>query len=417
MKTASLTTLKANLVPPAGLPRRVAMRNLIFGVGSGTFLTGSAVFFTQVVGLQPLQVGLGLSVASAAAFATAVPLSKVADRVGAQRTWTIGTLAAAILFCIWPFAHNFTTFVLLVTAVELTATLQQTGRGVYLIEALDPETRVLTQAFSRSWMNVGWSLGTGMGTIALAIDTRPAYYALVLVNAGFLFLNTFLIWTLPSAGREVSATDDAAPSRSVFRDHNFLAVTAVCAVLLCYGTIFAEVMQLWIIYQTDAPQWWIGVLTLANTVMAITLQVPAAQGAHTIAGAAKALRYSGWAAFAACPIFLLTKGASGWLTVVLLFLAVVLITMSELWQSAGAWTLAAELPPPDRRGEYLGAFRMGGSIQGMVAPVALVALAVTTGGWGWLVIAAMFLLAAIAVNPIVARSVAARPEAALTAEA
>jgi MFS family permease len=368
------------------------------------------VFFTQVVGLKAYEVGTGLSIAFAVALVTAVPISKIADRVGAKTTWIAGTVIQSILFCLYLFAHNFIFFVLLVSAVEIAATAQQTGRGVYLIEALDPKTRVLTQAFARSWMNIGWSVGTGLATVALAIDTRPAYYALVLVNSAFLFLNAVLIWRLPDTPPKVGTAGATSKSASVFRDYNFLAVTAICSVLLCYGTIFSEVMQLWIIHRTDAPKWWIGVLTLANTIIAITLQVPATRGAHTIPGAAKALRWSGWAAFASCPIFLLTSASSGMVTLGLLLLAALLLTMSELWQSAGAWTLAAELPPPDRRGEYLGAFKMGGSIQGMVAPAALVALAVTTGGWGWLVIAALFLLAAVAVNPVVGRSTLARPD-------
>jgi hypothetical protein len=78
--------------------------------------------------------------------------------------------------------------------------------------------------------------------------------------------------------------------------------------------------------------------------------------------------------------------------------------MAELWQSAGAWTLAAELPPPDRRGEYQGAFKMGGSVEGIVAPAALVFLAVTSGGWGSQQNAPQFIVTSLAVNPVVRRS-------------
>ncbi|MDG4827044.1 hypothetical protein O7635_34800 [Asanoa sp. WMMD1127] len=81
--------------------------------------------------------------------------------------------------------------------------------------------------------------------------------------------------------------------------------------------------------------------------------------------------------------------------------ATVLFTLSEMWQSAGSWTLAAELPPPGRRGEYFGAFRMGNSAIEMIGPAALIALAVTTGGWGWFLIGGVFLGAALAAVPLV----------------
>jgi len=82
-----------------------------------------------------------------------------------------------------------------------------------------------------------------------------------------------------------------------------------------------------------------------------------------------------------------------------------------MWQSAGSWTLAAELPPPGRRGEYFGAFRMGNSAIEMVAPASLIALAVTTGGWGWLLIGGLFLVAGLAAVPLVRWAARHRPPA------
>ena len=59
------------------------------------FLTGSAVFFTQIVGLSAVQVGIGITVGEAASFLFAVPLGKVADRIGPKRMWAIGAFGAA----------------------------------------------------------------------------------------------------------------------------------------------------------------------------------------------------------------------------------------------------------------------------------------------------------------------------------
>ena len=38
------------LLPESLLARRLALQSVLFAVGEGAFLTGSAVFFTQVVG-------------------------------------------------------------------------------------------------------------------------------------------------------------------------------------------------------------------------------------------------------------------------------------------------------------------------------------------------------------------------------
>lgn len=45
---------------------------------------------------------------------------------------------------------------------------------------------------------------------------------------------------------------------------------------------------------------------------------------------------------------------------------------------------------------------LGPTAQSMVGPAALTWLAIGTGGWGWLLISALFVLAALATEPIVA---------------
>ena len=58
-----LTTLRHQATPPSPLAGRLSVQSLLFALGEGTFMTGSAVFFTQIVGLSAAQVGLGLTIA------------------------------------------------------------------------------------------------------------------------------------------------------------------------------------------------------------------------------------------------------------------------------------------------------------------------------------------------------------------
>ena len=43
------------------LIRAMSYQSVLSAFGEGAFLTGSAVYFTQIVGLSPAQVGLGLT--------------------------------------------------------------------------------------------------------------------------------------------------------------------------------------------------------------------------------------------------------------------------------------------------------------------------------------------------------------------
>ena len=79
---------------------------------------------------------------------------------------------------------------------------------------------------------------------------------------------------------------------------------------------------------------------------------------------------------------------------VVLVAAALLLILAELIESAGTWGLTATLPPADQRGAYVGALGLGVQVQYLIAPAGLTALGVTTGGWGWLPTAAIFVLVA-----------------------
>jgi hypothetical protein len=75
----------SSLVPDTPLARKLSLQSILFAIGEGLFLTGSAVFFTKIVGLTAFQVGVGITVGEGASFLIAVPLGKVADRIGPRR--------------------------------------------------------------------------------------------------------------------------------------------------------------------------------------------------------------------------------------------------------------------------------------------------------------------------------------------
>ena len=77
------------LAGPTALVRRLSAQSVLSAFGDGVFLTGSAVFFTQIVGLSAARVGLGLTIAGIATFPLAVPLGQAERPVGAKRVWAL----------------------------------------------------------------------------------------------------------------------------------------------------------------------------------------------------------------------------------------------------------------------------------------------------------------------------------------
>ncbi|XVU28813.1 MFS transporter [Actinoplanes sp. CA-054009] len=391
------------ILPPEGLGRRLALQSAVFGIGSGTYLTGSVVFFTLYVGLSPVQVGIGFSVAGLIGLVGSLPLGHLADRIGGRPAWTIGALAGAVVFALYPYTRGFVMFLIVLAAEAAAETLANAGRMVYTAAALPREDRVRTMAFVRAYLNVGFTIGSGLGAAALALDSRQALLILVLANAIGLTVNAFFVWRMPEIKATAPAVTEKRPSPwGVLKDHPYTALAGVIAVLWLHGTIWGELLPLWAITETDAPKPVLGALFALNTVLAVGLQVRATRGADSLRGSTRLTRWAALATAVACPVIALSGMTHGWLTVAVLGAAVVLTTATELWLSAAQWYFNTEIPPPEQRGAYLGAGKSMGGVARMLGPASMTFLAIRTGGWGWWLIAGLFAVCAALIRPVIA---------------
>ncbi|MEU8657966.1 MFS transporter [Actinoplanes philippinensis] len=389
------------ILPPPGLPRTLAVQSLVYAVGNGAFLTGSVVFFSLYVGLAPVQIGIGLSAAGFVGLVGSMPFGHLADRIGGQRAWVIGAIAEAAAFAAYPLADGFVSFLLVICAQTAAEAFANAGRVVYTAAAVPREGRVRVMAFTRAYLNVGFTIGSGVGAAALALDSRPGLLVLVLAAAGGIAVNAFFVARMPAVDPPVRDEGPRPSPWGVLRDHPYTASAVLIGVLWLHGTVWAEVLPLWAITMTDAPKPVLGALVALNTVMAVLLQVRAARSADTLHGATRLLRWSALAAAVACPVVALSGRTHGWVTVAVLAAAVAMLTGTELWLSSAQWYLNTEVPPADQRGAYTGFGKSVGGLGKMIGPAGFTVLAIQTGGWGWWVIAGVFLLCGVACGPVI----------------
>ena len=399
--TTDAAPLLTRMLPPAGLARRLCLQSALYAVGSGVFLAGNAVFFTRVVGLSAAQVGIGISVAGFVSFLVSVPLGKVADRFGPLRTWAFAALLEAVVYLTYPWVRGLTGFLAVVIVLAVVESLGSSGRGAYTLDVMEQGERVRTLAYVRSALNVGFTVGALLAGVALGVGTRQALLAVPLVTAVVCLANATLVLRLPPAPVH-ARTADRARGFAALRDRPFLAVSLLNGVVVSHGVLMTVTVPLWLVTRTDAPHALLAWLFAMNTVVAVLLQVPASRGAETVDGAVRAERRAAVVLLAGCVVLMASHWTSSWETVGLLAAGYLGLTAAELWQSAGAWGLMAELSPADRRAEYQGAFRLGSQLQSMVAPAACTALAVTWSPYGWLVIGVVVLVAGLAL-PYAAR--------------
>ncbi|QCW51200.1 MFS transporter [Nocardioides dongxiaopingii] len=397
-----MTTLLARFAAPTPLAGRLARQSLLFALGEGTFMTGSAVFFTQVVGLSAAQVGLGLTLAGVAAFVAAWPMGRLVDRYGPKRCWAVSAALQASLFGVWPFIDGFGGYLAMAVAMEVVGALGGAAHGSYTIDVLPAGERVRSRAYMYSALNLGFTIGSMLGGIALAFESNQVLQVLPWFTAAVFLGNAAAITRLPNASHDDRTPEERkvrVPGPGPLRNVGWLATTFFTGVLWTNQVVLNLVIPLWLVEKTDAPQVLLAFLFGTNTVMCIFLPMAAARTVKDVSTALRAIRISTVFFVLSCLITLVTHETIGWTTIALVWLGHVTVTGAELYLSAASWSFEAELMDPRRRGEYQGAAELSGTAGRVWAPALFTFLAIGWGEAGWLVIAAIIVVAAVGLHP------------------
>jgi MFS family permease len=400
--TASRQRWRDKAKPPSHLAGRLATQSLLFALGEGTFMAGSAVFFTQVVGLTAAQVGLGLTIAGIAGFIAAYPMGRIVDRIGAKRCWSISSAGQASMFAVWPFIDSFQGYLAMAVVMEVIGALGGTAHGAYTIDALPPGERVPSRAYMYSALNVGFTLGSLVGGIALAFESLTLINAVPWFTTLVFMINAFNVTRLPDAPHDLKTSEERKvkiPGPGPLRNLGWMLSTFFNGTLWTNQVILNLVIPLWLVEKTDAPWVVLAFLFGTNTVMCIFLPLAAARGIKDNATALRAIRVSTVFFVISCIITLSTHHSVGLLTVLLFFFGHVTLTGAELYLSAASWTFEAELMDPRRRGEYQGAAELSSTLGRVWAPALYTFLAMNWGSTGWLIIAAIVTIGAAALHP------------------
>jgi MFS family permease len=396
------TALLRHARPPSPLAGRLAGQSLLFALGEGTFMTGSAVFFTKIVGLSAAQVGLGLTLAGVAAFLAALPMGKLVDLFGPKKMWAVSAAGQAAMFSVWPLITGFGGYVSMAVGMEVIGALGGAAYGAYTIDVLPPDERVKSRAYMYSALNVGFTLGSLVGGVALAFHSNNVLHALPWFTATAFLVNAAAITRLPRAPHDERTPEDrkvkvAGPGP--LRNLGWLLTTFFGGVFWTNQVLLNIVIPLWLVQETDAPRVLLAFLFGTNTVMCIFLPMVAARGVKDVPTALKAIRISSTFFVISCLITLVTHDTVGLTTILLVWLGHVTVTGAELYLSAASWSFEAELMDPRQRGAYQGAAELSSTLGRVWAPALYTFLAMNWGAAGWLVIAGIVVVATVAVHP------------------
>jgi MFS family permease len=394
------------LIPPTPLSRRLAMQSMLFSTGEGAFNTGSAVFLTQVVGMSAAEVGLALTIVGVAEFLFAYPAGRVVDRFGPKRMWASSTLGVAACFCALPFVEGFGQYVIVGVVFAVFGSIGGASHGAYVLDVLPPKERVETQAYMYSSLNVGFTVGAAIGGLALATGDLDVVRYTPLFTAVLMLANAFFITRLPAAPHDLRVASGERRVRPTgigpARNRGWILVSFFSGVMWTNQVLLNIVIPLWLVEATDAPHVLLAWLFGTNTVLCIFLPAYTSKGVRNLDDA---LRYT-WIScgffVVSCLITMITHSTVGLITVLLVWLGHVTVTGAELAISGASWSFEAELMDPERRGEYQGVQEVSRALGFQWAPWLYTSLVLSwMGGAGWLVIAAIIVVATIGLGPSV----------------
>ncbi|MEV0456272.1 MFS transporter [Catellatospora methionotrophica] len=387
------------LIPDRGPQRVIALATFVNMIGTGVFMTSAALFFTRSVGLPLAQVALGMGVAALVGMLAGMPVGHLADRRGPREIYLLTLIVRAVAMASLVFVHTFWLFVAVVCLTQLANAAGGAARGP-LVRGFGGTNLTEFRSYLRSVANLAGCCGALAAGMAVQLDTRAAYLALVLGNALSFVACAAVITRLPALP-PVPAPAEAG-RWVVLRDRPYLVVTALDAVMSLQGQVLVFALPLWITLRTDAPRWFIGVAVAVNTALVAALQVRASRGIDTGLAAGRALRRSGLAFLVGMALMAATAGLPGWVAVALLTVGIAAHTVGELWHAAASLELQFRLAPAHAQGQYTGVSGFGTGLANVVAPTVLGLLCVTWGAPGWLLMGAVFGVVGL-LSPLVVR--------------
>jgi MFS family permease len=370
-------------------------------------------YLTEHLAVSASLAGLAVSAYGVGGVITAPIAGRLCDRTG-PFTIMRGSLAlTGIVLLVIPLVHSFAAVVALTFVWALVADAGRPATLSALTETIPPEQRKAAIAVNRLGVNLGMSIGPAVGGF-LAMASFPLLFVVdgltSLAAAGLL---TTLLWSTRrslAAAHHLAVERDHDRPRAAVRHRGGTGVLSDRAAMAFFvsmfliGLVFMQhqgAMPLYLVRDLHYRESFYGILFVLNTLMIVAIEVPLN------------LAMSRWshrhATMLGVLLFATGFGALGIVRGPLAITATVVIwTFGEMVLFPVSTAYIADLAPPGRSGEYMGAYSSTFSLALIVGPWAGTAALDRFGpivAWGGVFVCGMVSLAVIALSrPPVANS-------------
>jgi Major Facilitator Superfamily len=393
------------LFPETGPQRAISLATFVNTFGSGMFMTSSALFFTQIVGLSLAHYTSGLLIGSMVGLVGGLYVGRIADQLGAREAQMAVKLGGAVATVCCLLVGDFWQWVLVSALIGLTTSGHNPCQAP-LIRAYGGENPVRFRAYQRSLTNLSLALGALAAGIAIGIGTRSAYATLLWARAVAYVGCAVALLRVP----RLAPTHTRGLTRrwQALRDGRYLAATTSNALMSVHFAVPTVLLPLWIADETHAPRSIVSGAFILNTALIVLLQVRASKGVDDNRSAAKRMLWAGLAIAGGLALIALAAGPPSGLAVALVLGGVVVYTLGELWHAAASMEYQFGLAPAHAQGQYSGVFGLGQGLAGAVAP-AIVGVGVSLGAPGLFGLGLGFLVVGAITRPLLSFAIRHSP--------
>jgi len=355
---------------------------------SGTMVLAFLVLYvTHTLGVAPARAALALMVYGLAAL-VAMPLAGIlSDRIGPLPIMKASLFLTGFLLLLFPLAKSYSAILLMTFAF---AVLNESVRPASLSMVSDlvpPAQRKAAFALSRLAANLGMSVGPAIGGILAVYSFRWLF--LVDGTTSLLAGAVLALAPMRNAGRQKTHEPDWPDATDLGREIEADSVTPLAALhpaadlrafrnprmlyflaaLIPVQLVFFQLtstLPLFLVRYLHFPESVFGTIFTVNTLLIVALEVPLntamAHWTHRRTLMLGALLYAvGFGSYA-------LVGMAPYGRTAFMFAAVVIWTFGEMILMPGSSAYAAEIAPPERRGEYMGLYTMSFNIAFAVGP-------------------------------------------------
>jgi MFS family permease len=316
------------------------------------------LYLTRYLNVPATLAGLALSIYGIGGIVTAPFAGRLSDRVGPFAVMRASLLLTGLLLLVIPLAHNYVLVLALVFLWAIVAEGTRPATMSALTATTSAEQRKAAIAVNRLAVNLGMSIGPAVGGFLATVS-----FPLLFIVDGATSLAAALVLSLLLRSRDVAASravDTSSSSNldvppkapttgSVWRDRTavefLFAIFLVCLVFMQNQ----GALPLYVVRDLHHRESFFGMMFVVNTLLIVAIEVPLnlamshwphrpalMLGIFLTAAGFGALAFSGATAF--------------------VIGTVVIWTFGEMITFPVSTAYVADIAPPGRNGEYMGAF-------------------------------------------------------------